>query len=125
MLFFGFQETCHKFESNRPERFESEQTVRTDRCRPIGLFICKESKISAKEPSWAFSEGKNGEVSGKFLHLLRVAKIQLARGAGIAVRVFPHGKLHKVFGANGVRSAVPKIKKSRKRACPNPGVEWV
>ena len=40
-------------------------------------------------------------------------------------RVFPRGRIHKVFGANGVRSAVPKIKKSRKLASRTSGVEWV
>ena len=41
------------------------------------------------------------------------------------MRVFPRGRIHKVFGANGVRSAVPKIKKKRKLANRTPGVEWV
>ena len=55
-----------------------ERTVRTDRIGPIGLFICKESAISAKETSWAFSEGKNGEICGIILHVCEVAKINFA-----------------------------------------------
>ena len=55
-----------------------ERTVRTDRCRPIGLFICKESTISAKETSWAFSEGKNGEICGIILHVCEVANFNFA-----------------------------------------------
>ena len=41
------------------------------------------------------------------------------------IRVFPRETSNFAFRANGVRSAVPKIKKVRTLASPTPGVEWV
>ena len=43
---------------------------------------------------------------------MRSCKFQLRKRAESAVRVFPRGRIRKTFGANGVRSAVPKIKKT-------------
>ena len=65
-----------------------ERTVRTDRCRPIGFFICKEREISAKEPNWAFLKLKNGRISGIILHLLRVAKFNSQEVQNYSRRVF-------------------------------------
>ena len=78
MLFFEFQE---KLESNRPEKFESngpfEQIDLWN--RPIGLFICKEIAISAKEPNWALLMLKNGRISGYTLYFFTFWKMQLRR----------------------------------------------
>ena len=104
MLFFEFQE---KLESNRPEKFESngpfEQIDLWN--RPIGLFICKEIAISAKEPNWALLMLKNGRISGYFV-LLHILENATAKKYNLEVR----DNFNSVFRANGVRSAGPKIK---------------
>ena len=104
VLFFEFQE---KLESNRPEKFESNRTVR---CRPIGLFICKEIAISAKEPNWAFliaaKKRQDFWIHFVLLHILDHAEV-----GPTTLNHLPQDNFNSVFRANGVRSAGPKIKK--------------
>ena len=95
-----------------------ERTVRTDRCRPIGLFICKEIAISAKEPNWAFliaaKKRQDFWIHFVLLHILDHAEV-----GPTTLNHLPQDNFNSVFRANGVRSAGPKIKnKSRKLASP-------
>ena len=102
VLFFGSRKNL-----NRPEKFESNRTVR---CRPIGLFICKEIAISAKEPNWAFliaaKKRQDFWIHFVLLHILDHAEV-----GPTTLNPLPQDNFNSVFRANGVRSAGPKIKK--------------
>ena len=88
-----------------------ERTVRTDRCRPIGLFICKESTISAKETSWAFHA----------LHKTELLYRKLAKSLKLApfwcsypLRQSPTGEVEKMIWSPTYRLNYQLVKRGRR-----------